>query len=164
MPGPARLNNPAIPFVTPLLTHLTFLADPDTGLGRKVTLQNIVTLLEGAAALTITDLDTSSETITLNFQNLKQRMYRSTDLITENVEIVFENEEDSLELKSWKFEVDAEGLEFTFPDNVKFVPGTAGWEMEDEHVWTAFAAGKYEISGTYDEIADEWLLKLIGNY
>jgi hypothetical protein len=165
MAGPAKLNNENIPYRDFALSDLIFGADPDTGLGGKNTIEYIAALLAGGTGtLTITEVDTSASPITLNMQNVKQKMFYSSDVIAGNRVIVISNQTGSLELKSWKFEVDAADREFTFPANVAFVPGTAGWEVDTDQVWKSFAAGKYEISGTYDEVANEWLLKLIGNY
>jgi hypothetical protein len=118
----------------------------------------------GSTGLTNVEVDTSGSTIELSMANAKERMFYSSDIITANAEVEITDAALALAIRAWRFEVDDANIDITFPDNVKFVPGTAGWEDQGAHIWTSFSAGKYIVLGTYDETSDEWLLQLIGNY
>lgn len=131
------------------------------GLNYRCTPQQIANL---AGGISVSTIDTSGGTITLDYNGQQQRMFKSTSQITGNKTVEFDNETGALELKSWKFSVDTEGRKIIFPANVVFVPGTVGWESEDADTLTIPAGGKYEITGTFDSTANEWLLKLYGNY
>lgn len=101
---------------------------------------------------------TAGATITLDFNNLSERMFKGSAAIAAPKTWAFDNEGNAKALRSFVFTMTGMDPQ-TMPANVQM--SDAGFVAG---VWTPDREGKYDASAVYDEIDDIWLLTIKGPY
>jgi len=139
---PAQLNNPVIPFATPLVTDLFFFADPALGNGKKNTLSSLLSILASFNIVQNVQVDTTGDIVLPFASKVFGHFYGST-IISANAEISVTDDSTAIELH-FIFQV-AEVSAGVFPElewPSNFYMGDSRW-ISGTKKWTALQEGIY---------------------
>jgi hypothetical protein len=154
---PAQLNNPVIPYATPLVTDLFFFADPALGNGKKNTLSSLLSILSSFNIVQSVQVDTTGDIILPFASKVFGHFYGSTT-ISANAEISVTDDSTAIELH-FIFQV-AEVSAGVFPElewPSNFYMGDSRW-ISGTKKWTALEVGIY--LGKAYKTATSWYLEI----